>query len=782
VTLAKIKKGSFYMDLTSTLLRQIDAPGLSYNERARLRCSIAKELEEAGNYEAARGAMGELWQRIGERPVLDGLDKGTAAEVLMRAGTLSGWIGSAKQIAEAQEKAKDLISESLLIFEKLPDSIKIAEAQTELAYCYWREGAYDEARITLQEALSRLADTEAELKAVILLRLSIVERSALRLNDALRILMEAAPLFEKSANQSLKGRFHVGLATTLKDLATAESRSDYTDQALVEYAAASYHFEQARHTSYRAAVENNLGFLFLKAGRFGEAHEHLDRSRRLFAGLKDEVHTAQVDETQARALLAEGRNSEAERVVRSAVRTLEKGGEQALLAEALTTHGVALARVGQHEAARSTLERAERVAEQAGDLEGAGRAALTLIEELKGRLAKEELLETYSRADHLLLRSQHSETIARLRECARHVIETRQARATKETTNFVYASEETEALLRQARRMAMTDGAVLLTGETGTGKEVLARLIHEWSGRVGRFVAINCAALTDTLIESQLFGHKKGSFTDAVSDYPGAVREAAGGTLLLDEVGELSKTNQGKLLRLIERGEIHPVGATAPESVNVRIVAATNRNIKEQVAQGKFREDLFYRLQTFHVNIPPLRERAEDISAIAAHFVEDAIARHHKRVMFTPASFEAMRKLPLSGNARELRALIERTFLEAADGAQISAEAVEMIALRQTRKAGFANVWEGCSLVEEVLRYEKTLIRRALEATQGGVTRAARLLGLSHQALIAILSTRHQDLLSARKPVQRRRRSIIRIHDERGRKRKRNTKPKEPSQ
>jgi transcriptional regulator with PAS, ATPase and Fis domain len=217
------------------------------------------------------------------------------------------------------------------------------------------------------------------------------------------------------------------------------------------------------------------------------------------------------------------------------------------------------------------------------------------------------------------------------------------------------------------------------------------------------------------------------------------------------------------LLRLIERGEIHPIGAAAPEHVNVRIIAATNRNLKEQVAEGNFREDLFYRLQTFHLQLLPLRERLEDISAIAAHFIEDACQRHRKRVTFTPESLEAMRRLQLKGNVRELRVLIERTFLEAADGAQISAEAVELVALRRTQKAGFANAWEGCSLVEEVLLYEKSLIRRALEATQGGVTRAARLLGTTHQALIAILSTRHQDLLSARKPAQPRRRSIIRI-------------------
>lgn len=760
------------MNLVLELLQQINTPGLNRNERARLRCLLAKEMEEAGNYEAGQKALGELWQGEGVRPALDGLDARTAAEVLLRAGTLSGWLGSTHQTRGAQERAKDLLSESISLFEKLSDVPKIAEAQTELAYCYWREGAYDEARITLREALDRLVDARSDLKAVALIRSAIVERTAKRSNDALRILTEAAPIFEASGSEALKGSFHNELATTLENLSATEQRDDYTDRALLEYAAASFHFEQAKHERYRARVENNLGFLFLTLSKFTEAHEHLDCARRLFTSLEDNGSVAQVDDTRARALLAQGRNSEAEKVVGSAVRTLEKGGEQALLAEALTTHGVAQARLGQHEQAWLTLERATEIAELAGDMEGAGRAILTLIEESTGQLTENELLEAYCRADQLLLRSQHAETIVRLRECARHVVAARQSRGEKETTNFVYAADETAALLRQAQRIALTDSTVLLSGETGTGKEILARLIHEWSGRSGRFVAINCAALTDTLIDSQLFGHKKGGFADALSDYPGAVREAAGGTLFLDEVSELSRTNQGKLLRLIERGEIHPIGGTSPEHVNLRIVAATNHNLKAQVAQGQFRSDLLYRLQTFHLDIPPLRERVEDISAIAAHFIEDACRRHHKRVTFTPASMEAMRKLPLAGNVRELRSLVERTVLEAASGTEISATAVETVALRRTRKAGFANAWEGCSLVEEVLQYEKTLLRRALDATQGGVTGAARLLGTTHQALIAILNTRHQDLLSARKPAQRRRRSIIRIHDSGGSKRK----------
>ncbi|HEX8707350.1 MAG TPA: sigma 54-interacting transcriptional regulator [Pyrinomonadaceae bacterium] len=753
------------MSLTSQLLQSINDSTLAPSERAVLRCRLARDMEEAGNYEAARAAMGELWQRIGERPGLEGLDEWTGAEVLMRAGALSGWIGSANQIVGAQETAKDLLSESQSVFLGLRDTAKAAEAQIELAYCYWREGAYDEARVTLRDALSHLGEGNSDLRALALLRSAIVEATANRLNDALHILTEAMPLFELGDNHALRGRFHNELATTLKNLGLAEKRTDYIDRALLEYAAASFHFEQAKHTRYCAAVENNLGFLLFKTSKFNEAYQHLERARRLFAGLKDDVHGAQVDETRARALLAQGRNSEAVKVVRAAVRTLENGGEQALLAEALTTQGVALARLGQYETARVTLERAAEVAELAGDPEGAGRAVLTLIEELRERMADDELRETYRRADQLLSCSQHTETLARLRACARQVVEAGKPREERDAApSFVYAAEETAALLRLARRVAEAEGAVLITGETGTGKEMLARMIHEWSGRAGEFVAVNCAALDETLSESQLFGHLKSSFTDALGDYPGAVRAAAGGTLLLNEITEMSKPNQGRLLRLIERGEIHPIGALLPERVNVRVIAATDRNLKNRVAEGEFREDLFYRLQTFHLEIPPLRERTEDVPAIARHFIDEVRRRDDKRVMFTQASIEAMRRLPLRGNARELRAVIERTFIEALDGAEISAAAVQTVALRRTQKAGMANAWEECSLEEEVMKYEKSLIRQALEAADGGVTRAARLLGITHQALAFILNTRHRDLLSVRTPVKPRRRSIIPAH------------------
>jgi transcriptional regulator with PAS, ATPase and Fis domain len=742
----------------------MDDPGLDRGQRALVRCDLARELTEAGNYEAARSALGELWGRVGEPPVLDGLEEATAAEVLLRAGTLSGWIGSARQVEGAQEGAKNLISRSLEIFRAGGCAAKVAEAEVELAWCYWREGAFDEARIALHDALNRLGDDDNELRAVAMLRQASVERSATRFNDALSILDEIRPLISESENHALKGKFHNALGHTLEALGLAENRQDYTDRALIESAAASFHFEQAGHTPHYARVENNLGFLLYRAGRYSDAHQHLDRARGLFVSLKDLGSVAQVDETRARVLLAQGRNSDAERVMKGAVNSLRKGGEQALLAGAMTTYGVALARLNRTEQARAVLEEAVAVAEMAGDQQGAGRAALTLIEELAGSLSREQLLTLYERADSLLSKVQHGETLVRLRECARRVISVKPEASVDEayTDRFLYGSDKSAGLVRYAECVAATSRPVLITGETGTGKEVLARLVHRTSGRTGGFVALNCAALCNTLFESQLFGHRKGSFTDALEDYSGAVQGARNGTLFLDEVGDLSEVNQAKLLRLIDSGEVYALGSPVPERVDVRIIAATNHDLKREVELGRFRADLFYRLSAFLVEIPPLRERTEDIPVLAQHFIESASRLYGHRLDFTPESINAMRLLPLRGNVRELRSLIERSYLLAGETKEVTASDVQTLALRQTQKAGFTDAWANCSLDEEVRLFESNLIRRALDAAQGQLTAAARLLGITHQGLAFILNGRQRELLSVRRPVKRRRMSLIR--------------------
>jgi tetratricopeptide (TPR) repeat protein len=393
------------MDSQAIDLRQLNNKNLSPNERAVLRCRLAKQHEDMGQHEAAREAMGELWQRIGEHPKIEGLEPSVAGEVLLRAGVLTGWLGSCNQIAEAQEIARNLISESVRLFES---GEKIAEAQIELALCYWREGRYSEARIILNDVLARLT-ADSELKAKAILRSAIIEYSAASYQDALRILLDAASLFEKITSHTLKGSYHNQLAMIYQTLAEAGQRQ-YLDRAFVEYTAASFHFEEAGHKRYLANVENNLGLLYFTADRFTEAHGHLDYAGRLMESLKDPIGAARVDETRARVFLAEGRATEAERVAQLAVYTLERNQHHSL-AEALITHGKALARLRRHEQARLTLYRAIEISEGAGARNRAGEAALVIVQELGGRLEevralseKLPLVKELERYEHSLIK------------------------------------------------------------------------------------------------------------------------------------------------------------------------------------------------------------------------------------------------------------------------------------------------------------------------------------------------------------------------------------------
>ncbi|HEX8176654.1 MAG TPA: tetratricopeptide repeat protein [Pyrinomonadaceae bacterium] len=382
-------KGKSCMASASSLLRQLSNKNLSPDERAHLRCQLAKRREDAGRYEAARQALGELWQRIGQQPNIEGLQPSVAGEVLLRAGVLTGWIGSCNQITEAQETAKNLISQALTVFESLSYGKKILEAQTELALCYWRESRYSEAKLILKNVLARLTQ-DGDVKAKAILRSAIVECSTGYYQDALKILRDNALLFEKISNHTLIGSYHNQVAMIYRVMAENGKR-DYLDHAFIEYTAASFHFEEAKHKRYLANVENNLGSLYFTASSFKEAHRHLDYARLLMGSLKDKEGAAQVDETKARVFLAEKRNAEAEKAARSAVRVLEQSQHYAL-AEALITHGRAQARLGRTEHARMTFYRALEISEQSGALARAGEAALCIVRELGGRLEEVQSL------------------------------------------------------------------------------------------------------------------------------------------------------------------------------------------------------------------------------------------------------------------------------------------------------------------------------------------------------------------------------------------------------
>ena len=410
------------MKMNQVELLQVEAVTATSSERARIACARAKELEEAGKFDEARSALSEFWQRIGDRPRVEGLAGAVRADVLLRIGALSGWIGSARQIPGAQEAAKDLISESSTIFEELGLTERVAETRVDLGICYWREGALDEARITFDDALQRLGNLESEQRLRALLNKAIVEEVSSRSREAVRILFESESLFEASSNHSLRAKFHLEFATVLKNLGLAERREDYIDRALMQYTAAGLHSEEAGNERALSMVENNLGFLFAHLERFEDAHEHLDRAFAVASKLNEKGTRAQIEDTRARALLAQGRIEQAEKVAGSAVKGFREGDEQSNLAAALTTHATVLARMGRHNDALARLNEAVGVAGQAGDLETGGLASLTIIEELAPVLSPAELRNYYKGAESALTHSQHAAVLIRLGECARSVL------------------------------------------------------------------------------------------------------------------------------------------------------------------------------------------------------------------------------------------------------------------------------------------------------------------------------------------------------------------------
>jgi tetratricopeptide (TPR) repeat protein len=381
------------MTLRSSLLRELVNPNLDVGGRAELCCKLAKEFEDKGEYEEACEILSGQWPHVDQRPNVKNLEPDVAAEVLMRAGVLTGWLGS-DQITDAQEQAKDFVSESLGIFESRKYKKKIAEAQTELALCYMRTGEYDNASDLLKLALAELT-IDCELKAKAILRSCIVKRHVSPLKEALLHLTSNAPLFDKVNSSLLRGCYHQTLGDVLKDLYKSDRPGNYLDRAFLEYTAASYHFEQAEHRRYLANVENNLGFLYLKINCCKDAHEHLNRARRIFTCLKDKISLAQVDETRARVFLKEKRNAEAEKAAWSSVRTLESSDRPSLLAEALKRHGMALARLGHYSGALNSFRRAVDLSHES--FNRAADIALTAFQELGERLAVKDEIITLGR-------------------------------------------------------------------------------------------------------------------------------------------------------------------------------------------------------------------------------------------------------------------------------------------------------------------------------------------------------------------------------------------------
>ncbi|HKJ02045.1 MAG TPA: sigma-54 dependent transcriptional regulator, partial [Longimicrobiales bacterium] len=334
----------------------------------------------------------------------------------------------------------------------------------------------------------------------------------------------------------------------------------------------------------------------------------------------------------------------------------------------------------------------------------------------------------------------------------KHLVDlTRRLRSELETRhrigNVICSSPAMRKVMQLVARVAPTNSTVLITGETGTGKDVIARAIHYNSGRRdGAFVVADCASLSESLLESELFGHVRGAFTGAVKDRKGLAETARGGTLFLDEISTISASVQGSLLRLIQEREIRPVGSDKPVSVDVRLVAATNRDLQGLVEAGEYREDLFYRLSVFTIRLPPLRERPEEIPLLAHHFVQRFSQEFSKVIdSITPRAMSVLEAHDWPGNVRELEHAMERAVL-LADGRSIDVEAIPLGGEHA------AEVWtdvpdDAATLADRkqelrasaVDRLERLFVLKALRATGWNVSQAARNVGMARPNLHALM-------------------------------------------
>ena len=438
---------------------------LTANEEALVRCQAALERRDAGDYRNAQDVIRSLWKGMGSRPNLTGLHPSVAAEVLYCVGVLTGWIGSQIQQKEAQETAKDLITESIIYFESVSDQKKIAEARTEIAYCYWRVGELDEARVTLHEALKKLT-TPGITRARALLKLTTVEFSSSRYHEALRILTENESLFQKLDHETFKGIYRGQMAIAFRNIARSEKRTEYIQRAIAEFEKADQHYKVARNPMFRADVKNNAALLLSVLSRFKEAHKYLDEARRLTINFRDKARTAQIDESRAQVFLGQGKPGQAEAIARRAASSLERSGHLCLAVDALITLGIALARLKRLERAQFILQRAYEIAIQVNAFPKAGLAALTLIEEID--LSPTMLQAAYDRAREWLSKSEEQEILLRLNEAA--------GKLASSVRGELSAEQATEALLSKPKDLQQ--------GVLDTEREMIRQALIKANGSV----------------------------------------------------------------------------------------------------------------------------------------------------------------------------------------------------------------------------------------------------------------------------------------------------------
>ena len=346
------------------------------------------------------------------------------------------------------------------------------------------------------------------------------------------------------------------------------------------------------------------------------------------------------------------------------------------------------------------------------------------------RLGAIDFLEKPISSDKLMLTVDNALKLQRLES------ENRQLRQRLGKHEIVWKGEAMRRVMAQVDRVAASESRVCIFGETGTGKELVARTIHERSPRAaGPFVTLNCAAVPAELIESELFGHEKGSFTGASGRHIGKFEQADQGTIFLDEIGDMPLNMQAKLLRVLEEGEVERIGGDKPITVNVRVVVATHRDLEARVREEKFRQDLFHRIHVFPLLLPPLRERRDDIPALVEHFAAQVCAQNGwKPVPFTPEAMEALQSYPWPGNVRELRNMVERLMLLATDG-RVDVETVQLAMPKTSSSVAASGAIGSGALADRVQAFEREVILAELRRSHQNMSLAAKTLGLERSHL-----------------------------------------------
>jgi len=344
------------------------------------------------------------------------------------------------------------------------------------------------------------------------------------------------------------------------------------------------------------------------------------------------------------------------------------------------------------------------------------------------KLGALDFLEKPISTDKLLLTVENALKLQRLES------ENRQLRQRLGKLEIVWAGEAMKKIMAQVDRVAASETRVCILGETGTGKELVARTLHDKSPRAtGPFIALNCAAVPSELIESELFGHEKGSFTGAAGRHIGKFEQAEHGTLFLDEIGDMPLPMQAKLLRVLEEGEVERIGSAKPVNIDVRVIVATHRNLEALVRDGKFRQDLFHRVFVFPLSLPPLRERRDDIPALIAHFAAQVCAQNSwKPLTFTPDAVQALQEYSWPGNVRELRNMVERLML-LASGNEVDAQTVRSV-LAPSADGSSVSLGSG-TLSDRVENFEREVILAELKRSNFHMTNTAKVLGLERSHL-----------------------------------------------